>query len=140
MLWNVDMWSEMERLRRDMNSLFSDSRRSGVAATYPLINVYDGKENIVVHAELPGMTRERVNISYADGILSLSGKLEPPATVRNMTAVRRERSAGDFEKTLRIPTKIDQEKISASFRNGILTVTLPKSEDAKPKTITIEAK
>jgi len=57
-----------------------------------------------------------------------------------MTAVRRERTEGDFEKAINVPTKIDQNKINASFDNGILTVTLPKTEEAKPKTITIEAK
>lgn len=65
MLWDVDIWSEMERLRRDMNSLFADFGRSGGATTYPLANVYDGKDAIVITAELPGMTRDKVNITLA---------------------------------------------------------------------------
>lgn len=140
MIWNVDMWTEMERLRKEMNSMFSDYGRSSGTTTYPLINVYDGKDSLIVTAELPGMTKDEVNITFADGVLTLSGKLEPLVSVKNMSIVRRERTSGEFEKTLRIPTKIDQGKISASFSNGILTVTLPKSEEAKPKTITIEAK
>ncbi len=140
MLWNVDVWSEMDRLRREMDSLFSGFERSTGAKTYPLVNVYDGNDEIVVTAELPGMNKEKVNITFSDGVLAISGRIEQPSSLKNMTAVRRERSSGDFEKTIRIPTKIDQDKIAASFTDGILSITLPKSEEAKPKTIQIEAK
>jgi len=140
MLWDLDVWSEMERLQRDMNNLFSNYGRSNGATTYPLTNVYDNRENMVVTAELPGMTKDGVSITYSDGLLTISGKQEPLENIKKMTVVRQERAVGNFEKTLRIPTKIDQGKITASFTNGILTVTLPKSEEAKPKTIAIEAK
>jgi HSP20 family protein len=140
MFWNVDVLSEVDRLRNEMNDLFSGIGRSRGAMTYPLVNVYDGKENIVVSAELPGMTKENVTITFTDGTLTLAGRLEPLASTRNMTPVRQERATGDFEKTVRIPTKVRQEKISASFNNGVLTVTLPKSEEAKPKSIHIETK
>jgi len=140
MLWNLDVWREMERLRRDMDGLFSNYGRTAAATTYPLINVYEDKDTMVVTAELPGTTKEKVSISFSDGVLTIGGKQEPIAGAKNMTVVRRERTEGDFEKTITIPTKIDQNKINASFTNGILTVTLPKAEEAKPKTITIEAK
>lgn len=140
MLWDVDVLSEMERLRREMNSLFSDYGRTSGSTTYPLTNVYDDRENVVVTAELPGMTKDKVSIIFSDGALTISGKQEPLTNVKKMTVIRQERALGDFEKTIRIPSKIDQGKITASFTNGILTVTLPKSEDAKPKTITIEAR
>ena len=140
MFWNVDMWDEMDRLRRQMDSLFSSFDRATGAKTYPLVNVYDGKDEVIVTAELPGMNKEKVNITFVDGALTLSGKVEPLSSVKNMTTVRQERSLGDFEKTIRIPTKVNQESIGATFVNGILTITLPKSEEAKPKTIQIEAK
>jgi len=140
MLWNFDVWREMERLRRDMDGLCSNYGRTAASATYPLINAYEDKDTMVVTAELPGTTKEKVSITFSDGVLTVAGKQEPPAGVKNMSAVRRERTEGDFEKTITIPTKIDQNKINASFSNGILTITLPKAEEAKPKTITIEAK
>jgi len=140
MLWNLDVWREMERLRRDMDGLFSNYGRTAASATYPLVNVYEDKDNLVVTAELPGATKEKVSITFSDGVLTIAGKQEQPASVKGMSAVRRERTEGDFEKTINVPTKIDQNGISASFTNGILTVTLPKAEEAKPKTITIEAK
>ena len=140
MLWDVDVWSEMERLRREMNGLFSNFERDGGASTYPLVNLYDEKENLVVTAELPGMTKEKVNITYSDGVLTIAGNLEPLAEVKKMTVVRQERAFGRFEKAIRLPVKVDQNRINAAFSNGILTVTLPKAEEAKPKTIAIEAK
>ncbi len=140
MLWNLDLWKEMERLRREMDNIFSGFSRTAVAATYPLINVYEDKDKLVVTAELPGMTKEKVSITFSDGVLTISGKQEQPESVKNMNAVRKERIDGEFEKSLNIPVKVDQDKISASFSNGILTITLPKAEDAKPKVIAIEAK
>jgi len=140
MLWNVDLWSEMERFRREIDGFFKNIDRSTGATTYPLVNVYDNKEDIVVTAELPGVTKEKVTITYADGVLTIKGDLEPLKSVKNMSVVRQERSVGKFEKTLRLPTKVDQNKISASFNNGILTITLPKTEEVRPKTIAIEAK
>jgi len=140
MLWDVDLFSEMERLRREMDGLFSGYRKASGATTYPLLNVYDDKEKILVTAELPGLTKEKVNITFTEGVLTISGTLEQLEKVKIMTAVRKERSEGNFEKTLNVPTKIDQDAISASFKEGILTVTLPKAEEAKPKTISIEAK
>jgi HSP20 family protein len=140
MMWNADVWNEMERLRREMNSLFSGVESPGRAATYPLVNVYDGRDSLVVTAELPGMTKEKVGITYSDGVLTIAGNLEPLADIKDMAVIRQERSAGKFEKSLRLPAKVDQSKITASFTNGILTVTLPKAEEAKPRTIAIEAK
>jgi len=140
MLWDIDLWREMERLRREMNGLFENAGRASGSTTYPLVNMYDGPENVVVTAELPGIAKEEVNISFADGALTIAGKREPLRDVKSMTAVREEREAGEFEKTVRIPTKVQSEKISATFGNGILTITMPKAEEAKPKSITIEAK
>ena len=103
MLWDIDVWSEMERLQREMNNLFSNYGRSNGSSSYPLTNVYDNQENIVVTAELPGMTKDSVSISYTDGVLTISGKQEPLANINKMTVVRQERAMGNFEKTLRIP-------------------------------------
>jgi HSP20 family protein len=140
MLWDVDLWREMERLRREMNGLFENAGRASGSTTYPLVNVYDDSENIVVTAELPGMSKEKVNISFADGTLSIAGKLEPMLNVKNMSVVRQERTVGEFEKIVRIPTKVQADKINAAFSNGILTIRMPKAEEVKPKTITIEAR
>ncbi|MGD9202364.1 MAG: Hsp20/alpha crystallin family protein [Chitinispirillia bacterium] len=141
MLWGVDILNEMNRLRKEMNGIFSNyGHANGTAATFPLLNAYEDKDNVLVTAELPGLTKDQVNITFSDGVLTLSGKQEIPEKLKEMGVIRKERSEGDFEKTLRIPMKVNQESISASFSNGILSITLPKAEEAKPKTISIEAK
>jgi len=139
MLWDFDVFNEMDRLRREMNNLFSGYGQATGSATFPLMNVYDSKENIIVTAELPGFTREQVKITVADGVLTLAGETKPLAKAKGMAVIRQERSEGKFEKTFRIPTKVKQDAIAASFTNGMLTIMLPKAEEAKPKTIAIEA-
>lgn len=139
MFWDVDVWTEMDRLRKEMDSLFNNYGRVSGSTTFPLLNVYDDKENIIVNAELPGMTKDQVSITFSDGVLTISGNKKPLSRVENMAVVRQERVTGSFEKTMRIPAKIEQNKITASFDRGILTVKMPKAEEAKPKTITIEA-
>jgi HSP20 family protein len=138
MLRNIDIWREMERIRKEFNNLFSGYQRVTDSGTYPLLNVYDNRDEVIVTAELPGMTKEKVNITFMDEVLTLSGELEPISGAQNMTAVRRERSIGSFEKRVHVPFKVQQDKISASFENGVLTIKMPKAEEAKPKTITIE--
>jgi HSP20 family protein len=140
MLWDTDVFNEMERLRRGMNNLFSGYGQAVGTATFPLMNVYASKDNIIVTAELPGITRDQVKITVADGVLTLTGETKPPVKTKGMAVIRQERSEGEFEKTFRIPTKVKQDAITASFVDGILTITLPKAEEAKPKNITIEAK
>jgi HSP20 family protein len=137
MLWNIDPWRELERMRSDLDGLFGAGGRS-VSRSFPLVNVYDSKDDIVVTAELPGYTKDNVGITFTDGILTLWGKRAAPAGSYEMTLVRQERSVGEFEKSLAIPNTIEQEKIAASFKDGILTITLPKAEEAKPKRISIQ--
>lgn len=139
MLWNVDPWRELERMRSELDDMFTGGRRVGVRRSFPLVNVYDQKDNVVVNAELPGMRKEDVNITFTDGALTLSGKRGPVVDGDEAVLIRTERATGEFEKSFQIPYKIDQEKITAGFSNGMLTVTLPKSEEAKPRAIQIEA-
>lgn len=139
MLWNVDIFNEMERLRSEMNNLFTNYGRTSGATTYPLINAYEDEDTITVAAELPGVTKDKVHITFSDGVLTLKGENEAPAKYQEMVTVRKERSEGEFEKTVRIPTKINPDGINAQYNNGVLTITLPKAEEAKPKSIAIEA-
>jgi len=140
MFWNSDLLNEMDRLRREMNGLFTHYGRPSEPTTFPLVNIYENDDAITVTAELPGFSKDKVNITFSDGLMTISGKREPVAAVKDMSIVRKERSEGDFEKTLQVPTKIKQDEIHASFSNGILTITLPKADEVKPKTIAIEAK
>jgi len=140
MLWYDDLSGDLTRLRNEMNRLFSNYASATGASTFPFINVYEDQDTLTVAAEMPGLSKEQVEITYADGALTITGKREAVPSVASMAVLRRERSLGSFEKTIRIPVKIVSEKISAKFTNGVLTITLPKAEEAKPKAITIETR
>ena len=137
MLWDIDVFKGMDQLRREMNSLFNQRE---YASTFPLVNVYENRDAIIVDAELSGLSKEQVTVTYSDGVLTISGKRMSNPKVKDMCIVRKERSEGEFEKTIRIPTTVKSDAINATFVNGVLSITLPKAEEAKPKNITIEAK
>jgi HSP20 family protein len=139
MLWGIDPWRELERMRRELDGVFSGYTRTPAATSFPLVNIYDEQDSMVVTAELAGMAKDDVQITYNDGVLTLEGKRGPVPGTEKMTVVRRERAVGEFQKSLSIPYRIQADKISASFTDGVLTVTLPKTEDARPKQISIQA-
>jgi len=123
-----------------MNRLFSNYTSATGALTFPFVNIYEDRDTLTIAAEMPGLSKEQVEITYADGALTITGKRDAARSTASMSVLRRERSIGSFEKTIRIPVKIVSDKIVAKFTNGILTITLPKAEDAKPKAITIETR
>jgi HSP20 family protein len=135
--WNMDPWREMDRMRRELESALGTFAGPVARRVFPPLNIYDSGEEIIVTAELAGLTKDDVKVLFTDGVLSLSGTRSLPGTFERMTALRQERPSGRFEKSLEIPVKIDVEKISASFRNGVITITLPKAAEARPKEIAV---
>jgi HSP20 family protein len=136
MWWNTDPWRELERMRSELDRIFNGNAAPMASRAYPLMNMYDSNDAVVVTAELPGMSREQVNITFTDGILSISGKRKGE-DFGGMALVRQERSSSDFEKSVKIPSRVESDRIAATLRDGILMVTLPKAEEAKPKEISI---
>jgi HSP20 family protein len=137
MLFDTNPLTELQRMQRELDAAFSGA---SLRATFPLVNVYDEAEEIVIEAELPGMAGSDIKITFSNGALTLSGDRKQPDSYKNMSVARSERSIGKFEKVFRIPTEVDPGKISASFSNGVLTITLSKAEEAKPRQISVEAR
>jgi HSP20 family protein len=105
---------------------------------FPPVDVYEDKDNLLVKAELPGLKKEDIQISLDNGNLTLSGEQEEKH--QDAGVYRSERWVGRFHRTVSLPCRVDVEKIDASYSEGVLTVTLPKAEDAKPKRIPISVK
>jgi HSP20 family protein len=124
-------FAEMDRLREQLEK---GNRWSGV---FPLINVTEDKDNYRVRAELPGLKAEDLDISATATSLALSGERNIPEEGKDSNYHRREREAGKFSRMVKLPGEIDPSKVEANLTDGILTVTLPKSEAAKPRQITI---
>ncbi len=103
----------------------------------PALDVYEDKDNVIVKAELPGMKREEINVSLHDGSLSISGERKSEEKYGNAEVYRTERFFGRFQRTVTLPTAVASDKVKAQYKDGILTVTLPKTEEAKPKQIDV---
>jgi HSP20 family protein len=106
----------------------------------PALDLYEDKDGLVVKVELPGMKKEDIAISLTDGLLTVSGERKQDPKLDVATVCRCERVLGRFERRITLPCKVDAEKIKAAYTDGVLTVTLPKSEEAKSKQIPIEIK
>ncbi len=146
--FNVPNWGfsksfrEFDRLRSEMDELFG-ALSSGTlprlsAGVFPLTNVTEDKENYYVRAELPGIKSNELDIQVTAEGISISGERKIPVEGNNVKYHRREREAGKFSRSINLPGEIDVNKVEASMKNGVLKVTIPKSEAAKPRQITIK--
>lgn len=135
-------WREMERLRREMNRLFSDwPTGAGLspAPSYPAMNVWMDENSAIVTAELPGVHLDDIDISVEDDTLTLRGDRQPDKQEEDVTYHRRERRYGNFLRTSQMPFRVDAEKVEATFKNGVLSILLPRAEEDKPRKIAVRA-
>lgn len=116
-----------------------ESRRGGSLTSdwLPPCDISEDDQSIRLCLELPGVTPEDIRLSIEDNVLSIRGEKRQEAEERNERVHRYERSYGVFERTFTLPSSVDPGKIDADFENGILTVTIPKSERAKPREIRV---
>jgi len=135
----LDRWSN---LREELNSFFelpflSNSQRQDLFGGWsPALDLYQSNDNVVAVLELPGMRKEDIEISLHDETLAIGGERKSSSS-NGEKAERTERYVGSFRRTISLPVRVDPSKVSASYRDGLLTVTLPKAEEAKPKRITV---
>ena len=103
----------------------------------PALDVFEDKDNLFVKAELPGMKREDIEVSLHDGSLSISGERKSEKKYEEAEVYRTERFVGKFQRTVTLPSPVAADKVKAQYKDGILTITLPKTEEAKPKQIDV---
>jgi HSP20 family protein len=126
-------------LQRAMDSVMGSDwfgSRTGGSGAFPLVNVFNDGEDFVLVAELPGVKKEDLDVQVRGDTLRIQGK-KTVSYEDNASAHRRERAAGQFDRTLTLPAEIDATKVAAEYRNGVLTLRLPRAESAKPRTVTI---
>ena len=123
-------------LRRELDRLFGDFERSAPSAS--AVNFEDDGTNFVLRADVPGLAEADVQISVAGNTVTLRGerKVEVP---EGHSVHRRERTAVRFAKSFELPARVDAEKVSATLRLGVLTLTLPRAADAQPRQIAVKA-
>jgi HSP20 family protein len=127
---------EIEKMEREMNRLFGDMFAGhNRSSAHPLVNIWlnEAEEDILLTAELPGMSPDDINIAVEG-----SGQRDPVDVPENGTVHRNECSRGEFSRSLRLPFMVDTDKVSAEFRKGMLRVTLPRAEADKPRKIAVK--
>ncbi len=135
----------LARLQDEMNDLFGrffgDWPLTGprMGSWWPALDVAEREDAVVVKADLPGMKSDEIDISVHDNMLTISGEKKESKEDKGEEYYHVERSYGSFRRELTLPAGVDAEKVQASYRDGVLTVTLPKTEQAKPKRIQIKA-
>lgn len=140
------MWPSLNRwasLRDDLDTLLElpfftgGARQTQLFSGWtPALDLYQNNDNVVAVVELPGMRKEDIEISLHDGTLTIGGERKSE-TSEGDNATRTERFTGKFRRSVTLPTRVDINKVNATYKDGILTVTLPKAEEAKPKQIQV---
>ncbi|UCG38519.1 MAG: Hsp20/alpha crystallin family protein [bacterium] len=129
-------------LQEEMNRLFSDFfgevPEKGLAAVTPAVDLIDKKDRILVKVELPGISREDVEISLKDDLLTISGEKKEEKEEKGENRYYMERSYGRFSRTLTLPVRVKGEKVKATFKDGVLEVTLPKAEEEKAREVQVK--
>src|SRR5262245_46970713 len=137
--------SELDRIRSEINRIFEApldflaSSTSFFEGWEPTMDIYEDKDRITVKAELPGMRKEDIEVSLHGNTLVLSGERKHEEQSGKGETYRAERWFGRFQRSITLPQPADTNNIQASYRDGVLTITLPKSEESKPKQIQVKS-
>jgi HSP20 family protein len=136
-------FGRLSSLRDELDRLFESpwaelARTSQLLSGWtPALDIHEDKDNFIVRAELPGMKREEIDVSLHDGALSISGERKLEQKFEEAEVYRTERFFGKFQRTVSLPAAVAADKVKAQYKDGVLTITLPKTEEAKPKQIDV---
>ena len=141
-------WSpvhQLSRLRNEIDRLFGSPLEgflSPETSMYegwsPSLDLYEDKDKFVIRAELPGMKKEEIEVTASGNTLTVSGEKRREEEVKDRDTYRAERFFGRFQRSITLPTSVDSTKIQAQYKDGVLTLTVPKSEEAKRKQIEVK--
>ena len=135
-------FQELDRVRQMLDGIQDRSLDFGLpnlhAGVFPSINLTEDKENYYIRAELPGIAKDDLEIEATGNNISISGERKIPAIGEGARYHRRERESGKFSRVVGLPGDVSAEKVNASLADGILKLTVPKAEKAKPKQISIK--
>jgi HSP20 family protein len=119
-------------------SLRQMEEETAACAWTPAVNILEREDGIVISADLPGLKAEDVDVTVDNGVLTIRGERSLEEVAEGETYHRVERSYGSFERSFSIPNSVDPKKIEARFANGEMTITLPKREESKPRSVKVK--
>ncbi len=137
--WNPTRHRMLPTMFRLMNDFYNDEYEDPSLATWaPAVDIVEDKDEFLVTADLPGLTKKDININIKDNMLTISGERQSEIKDEKKNYCRTERSYGAFKRSFQLTDKVVADKISATFKDGVLTVNIPKAEESKPKSIDIK--
>jgi HSP20 family protein len=138
-------WTGISTMKKEMDRMFDRfwegdfPQLPAMGEWAPALDICETKNAVMVKAEVPGMDPQEIHLSLHDQVLTLKGEKKQEKEEKDEHYYRSERSYGAFMRTVRLPSPVDGSKVTAAFKNGLLTVTLPKAAAAKGTTIPIKA-
>ena len=135
---SLNLLSDIYKLRDEMNRLFEGGLQFVTHNELPPVNMSVNDDNIIVTAEIPGVDEQNISATVKDKLLNITGKREPVKTNENDVVHRTERFAGEFSRTIELPARVNADAITASYKNGVLKLVLPRAEEEKVKKIEIK--
>ena len=128
-----------DRLNRTFNDPNTPRTEDTFGAWAPPVDIFEKNDLLVIRAEIPGVQKEDMDVRIENGVLTLHGERKQEIDVREENAHRLERVYGTFTRSFMLPTTVDATKVTATYKDGVLEVSVPKAETAKPKQIEIQA-
>ena len=138
---------DMVGIQEEVNTIFDrffgrniwdDGESIDTQNWYPRVDISENDDEFIVQTELPGLKRDDVQITFDNGALKIEGERKQEKTDKNINYHRVERAYGKFSRVFQVPSQIQANKISADFKDGLLSITLPKAEEVKPKSIDVK--
>ena len=137
---NPELGSPLGTFTDQINRLFGLTTRpaESFGDWSPALDAFEDKDKYTVCIEVPGLKKDDLNVTVHDGVLTISGERKTEKDVKEGTAHRTERFYGKFSRSVSLPAAVRADKVSAAYKDGVLTVEVPKAEEAKPKTIEVK--
>ena len=128
-----------DRLNRTVNDSCPSRTEDSFGAWAPPVDIFERQDHLVIRAEVPGVQREDMDVRIENGVLTLHGERKQETEIKAENAHRLERVYGAFTRSFSLPTTVDAANVTATYKDGVLEVSVPKAETAKPKSIEIKA-
>jgi HSP20 family protein len=138
----VSAWSPLSNFRDQFNRLFDGTLGGRQPESFgdwsPALDAFEDKDKYVVSLEVPGLKKEDINVVVHEGVLTVSGERKSEKDVKEGTVHRTERYYGKFSRSVTLPSVVKADQVAATYKDGVLTIEVPKAEEAKPKSIEVK--
>jgi HSP20 family protein len=134
-----DPFAELRQLQSQMNRMFESDGRSEGRGSWPPVNMWLGDDSVVVTAEMPGVGTDDIDLTVRENTLIIAGKRTPPTEDESAAWHRHERPWGEYSRSIRLPLRVDPDKVQARAKDGVLEVEMGRPEAERPRKITVKA-